>query len=364
MSPFNSNKGVKKQVALDGFTLSIVLILLAAIIALLFITGGYFIFSRPASSGNSNVVENDDDSTQVSGNGNYPFKQDITVNMSYDTVAAETIEGISASNAVLVDITDGVIVASKLSSGEINPASMTKVMTLIVVFENLESESALKDMVEVTEEHISNKTNDRKMSGYIGGPKYPAGKYSVETLINHLILNSDGVAALALADYIAGSEANFVQLMNEKAAELELERTTFVYCDGSYDLGHKTTCRDMAKIMAYAMKNTFCANVLTSYSYSNDGVIECYHSLLVTLLHNDTPSKKLSMKKVNVTAGKTGWTNPRSLGESGGCIVSFAQGKNGHNYILVIAGADGENYTTAINNAVTDTKTVYDNYIE
>lgn len=363
MAPFNSNKEkVKKQVAIDDRSLNLMMVLVAAIVALLIMTGVYFLVTGLTSPNSPSGGG----SKPTSGNADYPFRHDITVNMSYDTENADAISGISSQHAVLVDITSGEIIAGKGSGSEIHPASMTKVMTLVVIFENLKSEDSLNDMVTVTEEHISNKTNDRKVSGYIGGPSYPAGQYSVRSLIYHLILNSDGVAALALADYIAGSEANFVKLMNDKAAELQLEKTNFVYCDGSHSIGHITTCRDMAKIMAYAMKNPHCAEVLTSFSYTSDeGVAECYHGLLVSLLHNDTPATQVYIKTADIIAGKTGWTGNVAEGESGGCIVSYAEGTNGKKYIVVVAGAPGDNFTyEAAPKAVQDTVTILNDYVK
>lgn len=363
MTPFNkNNEKVKKQVAIDDNTLNIMMVLVATIVALLIMVTVYFIVVGVTASPDSPIGGG---SKPVSGEGSYPFKDEsLTVNLSYDIEGAKRISDIKSSNAILVDVSNGNIVAYK-GLGEIHPASMTKVMTLIVVCENLKNADSLNDMVTVTAEHISNKTNDRKVSGYIGGPGYPAGEYSVKQLMYHLILNSDGVAALALADYIAGSEANFVKLMNEKAAELQLEKTNFVYCDGSNSIGHISTCRDMAKIMAYAMKNVKCAEILTSYSYVENGVAECYHGLLVSLLHNDTPASKVSIRTADIIAGKTGWTDSIDKGESGGCIVSYAKGKNGNNYIVVVAGAPGSSFTyEAAPNAVEDTVTILNNYVK
>ena len=364
MTPFKPQNKIKKQIDIDDGTLNTLLIIVATIIVMLIVIGAYFLFAGINQDSTAPSINNIPTST----NSKFPFRYPITVEMSYDTENAEGITGISSQFALLLDATSGEILAGSHSGMEMHPASMTKVMTLIVVIENLKSEDAFDDMVMVTEEHISNKTNDRKVSGEIGGQgsPYPAGEYPVKTLLYHLILNSDGVAALALADYIAGSEANFVKLMNEKADELQLERTNFVYCDGSHSSGHISTCKDMAKIMAYAMKNPQCAEILTSqiYDFNQDKVPECYHSLLVSLLHNDTPSKKIRIKTANVIAGKTGWTDSISKGESGGCIVSYAKGTNGREYIVVVAGAPGANYSTAINEAVKDIVTIYENYIK
>ena len=300
--------------------------------------------------------------------GDHPYKQDITVNMSKDPNNAEDISGITAKNAILVDITTGKIVAGKASGGELKPASMTKVMTLIVVFENLRTEDELNAMVNVTDEHIRLKS-EREMSGQLGNSSYPAGQYSVKTLLNHLIMESSGVAALALADYIAGSEAEFVKLMNAKAAEMELNFKNFVTCDGTDSGYHLSNARDIAKIMAYAMKNTHCASILSSLVYTDEegGVI--YHKPLVHnfFIENGTYQEYTS-KTAKIIAAKSGWTGNVASGDSGGCMVTYAKGNNGHEYIVVVAGTTGKNFNMnegqAAYTAVIDTIYILDNYIK
>ena len=358
----NSHK-VKKQAVLDDATLNYVMIILAFIVVLIIFTAAYltacFITADKAPTPNQNVNGNNSDIAD------YPFKQEISLNISYNTDNAESITNIDAPNAVLIDVTTGEIVAGKGSGSEISPASMTKVMTLIVVIENLKNENSINDLVSVTADHISHKTSERKLSGELGSSAYPAGEYTVKTLLHHMILDSSGVAALALADYIAGSEANFVKLMNEKAAEMNLERTSFVYCDGSDSLGHKSTCRDMAKIMAYAMKNTFCANVLTVLSYTDPDGRTIYNKPLVHHYYQQNGTySEISPSNADILAAKTGWTGNRTDGWSGGCLVSYAEGDNGHKYVVVVAHVPGVNYSTAIATAVNDSVAICNNYIK
>ena len=359
----NSHK-VKKQAVLDDATLNYVIIIMAFIVALIIFTAVYLTVGFITAE-NAPIL---DQSTKLPGqsseNATYPFRQNISLDISYDTENAESITNINAPNAVLIDVTDGKIVAGKSSGGEISPASMTKVMALIVVIENLQNENSLNDLVTVTEDHISHKKSDRKLSGELGNSAYPAGQYTVKTLLHHMILDSSGVAALALADYIAGSEANFVKLMNDKAAEMGLERTSFVYCDGSHALGHKSTCRDMAKIMAYAMKNTFCADVLTALSYTDTNGTIYNKPLVHTYYQQNSNHNEISPSNADIIAAKTGWTGDHADGWSGGCLVSYAEGDNGHKYVVVVAHVPGVNYSTAIATAVQDSVAICNNYIK
>lgn len=351
---------IKKEVQMDDLSLTLISVILIAIVAIILITAIYgiiFAISNPEALLPDFNIGGED--------GNYPFRQKVTLDISYDTANAGDITGISGKNAVLIDVTDGKVIAGKLSGGEINPASMTKVMTLIVVIENLNHEDALNDMVKVTNEHISNKFNEREVSGDLGGKDYPAGEYSVKTLLNHLIMDSSGVAALALADYISGSEAEFVKLMNAKAEEMELERTTFVYCDGSHALGHKSTARDMAKIMAYAMENTHCADILSSLSYTDEDENTIYHDPLVWYYNiQNPPYVEKKPNKAKIVAAKSGWTGDISSGDwSGGCMVTYIKGNDGHEYVAVVAGAPGGG-KASISKAADDTIKICNDFIK
>lgn len=346
MNPFKKSNGIKKQVNLDNFTLNFVIVILAAIIGILVITGIYFIVAGVSSS--SNDIANGGNSIQASADADYPFKQDISIPSPDYAEDSAIISGIHSPYAVLVDVTDNKIIASKASTAEIYPASMTKVMSLIVIFENLQSEDSLNDKLTVTQEYY-----DRKVAEQHSGDIITVGKeYTVKDMIYNLILKSDGIAAMALADYVAGSESAFVDLMNEKAAELGLEKTQFKNPTGMHEKYHLTTAKDMAVIMMYAMKNPFCAEVLSAMSHTNSDGTAVYHATLVSRLNNDRAAYKISPNTVNVTAAKSGWAGD----ESGHCLVTFAEGKNGHKYILVTAKAE----TSAL--VLEDMLSIYNDY--
>ena len=345
MNPFQKSNGVKKQVALDNFTLNIVISLLAAIVALLLITGIYFIVVGVASSDSGNTDKND---VQASADATYPFRQEINFSAPDYADDSEIISGINSPYAVLIDVTDNRIIASKASTAEIYPASMTKVMSLIVIYENLKNEDSLDDKLTVTQEYY-----DRKVSEQHSGDLNTVGQVlTVKDMIYNLILKSDGIAAMALCDYIAGSENAFVELMNEKAAELGLEKTQFKNATGMHEKYHLTTAKDMGIIMMYAMKNTFCAEVLSAMSHINSDGTAVYHATLVTKLNNDRPAYTISPNTVKITAAKSGWTGA----ESGHCLVTFAQGNNGHKYVLVTAKAE----TSTL--VIEDMLTIYNDY--
>ena len=349
----NSNK-VKRQALLDDATLNYVMILLAFIIALIIFTAVYltacFITADKAPAPNNEINE-----SVVDKDGDYPFKQEISVILPPDNPSSAIIpaDSIDSDFALLIN-TKGEIVASRRSSTTIYPASMTKVMTLIVVYENLPSASCLDDVLT-----INIPRGEHSGYGFEMGEKL-----TVKDLIYAAILQSDGVACITLAKYIAGSEANFVKLMNDKVRELGLlegdpennPSTNFTNCSGLHEQYHYTTAYDMAVIMSYAMKNTFCAEVLTSISYRpsenfrpGEGCV-FWHSFL----HNRLNDGAIQPTTATIKGGKTGWTGS----DSGYCIASYIEGKNGENYILVTAKAEG--WASAAQDAVS----ICNNYIK
>lgn len=335
----NRSRGLRVS---DGALYVFVLIIIALIIFAL-LMGIFFIKGAPFSQGESDTQP----SPPSEDSGTFPFRQNFAFSVPAapddDTIAISK-DNIYASSAAIVDVTTGKIIASKGAEAMIYPASMTKVMTLIVVFENLKNEDSLNDTITVTQQFYDKFIEDGH-SGY----GFKVGEtLSVKDLIYASILDSDGMACLMLAEYIAGSETSFVKLMNQKVADMGLlegdpennPSTMFQNCTGIHHAYHYTTCRDMAAIMSYAMKNTFCAEVLTSFShtpgdYFENGEAHFYHDLLVSTLHLDMPKYAIQPKTATIKAGKTGYTP-----EAKRCLVSYAIGDGGHAYVTVTAGAD------------------------
>jgi D-alanyl-D-alanine carboxypeptidase (penicillin-binding protein 5/6) len=134
-----------------------------------------------------------------------------------------------------------------------------------------------------------------------------------------------------------------------------LEKTNFINCTGMHHEYHYTTCRDMATIMAYAMQNPLCAEILSRKVYKTttsvySSGITFYHDLLVTRFER----QPVNFNSVEIVAGKTGWTG----NDSGYCVVSYAKGDNGHSYILVTAGAQQKL------SEIIDMATIYNQYVD
>ena len=169
---------------------------------------------------------------------------------------------ISSSYAVLIDLQSNTILAEKSSKTVINPASMTKILTLLVAAEHLNS---LDDTFTITREITDYcYVNDCSVVGLDVGETV-----TVRELLYGTILSSGADAALGLAEAVAGSHEAFVELMNAKLAELGLAETAhFTNCVGLYDESHVCTVYDMAMILKAAMDNELCRQVLSAHTLS------------------------------------------------------------------------------------------------
>ncbi len=273
-------------------------------------------------------------------NGNqtptYPYAdgQSGNANLSMpSSVASVNASLITSTYAVVADASTGTVLASKEGDAPMYPASMTKVMTLIVAVERLPHESSLQDTVVISQEVFDTMVAE----GSSGIGFEPGETLSVEALLYALMLQSDGIAACELANYIAGSEEAFVALMNQKAASMGLTSTHFENPTGLHHPDHKSTAREIAAIMAYAMNMDLCRTIMTTehlrvpFLMSN-GVQKHYDIYNKLLVHTFTDNPDHDPAGMKLLAGKTGYTP-----ESGSCLVTYAERADGHGYVCVTA---------------------------
>ena len=164
--------------------------------------------------------------------------------------AYSTID-VDARHVILQDHLSGEILFEKEADGRIYPASMTKIMTAIVVFDLLkEGETSLDEMISISE-----KAWRMSQSGYSSMFVMLNDLISVEDLLKGIIIVSGNDACLALAEGLSGSEEDFVVLMNEKANEIGLENTNFGNSSGINDVNNYSTVRDIMKMSRYMINN-------------------------------------------------------------------------------------------------------------
>jgi D-alanyl-D-alanine carboxypeptidase (penicillin-binding protein 5/6) len=148
---------------------------------------------------------------------------------------------VAAKNYILVDANSGRVLAEKEPDIQVEPASITKLMTSYVIYHELEAgRLSMDDMVTISEKAW-------RMGGsrmYVEVDK----QVSVHDLMKGLIIQSGNDATVALAEHIAGTERAFVDLMNQYAAKLGMTNTLFVNSTGWPAEGHLTTARDISKL--------------------------------------------------------------------------------------------------------------------
>lgn len=270
---------------------------------------------------------------------------------------AAVISGVNCRNALLTKVTGLDAVATRNSSKTMYPASMTKVMTFIVAVENAES---LSDKTAITKE-MKNKYGDASRVGIDVGDIL-----TTEQLLYALLLESDTDAALALAEYVAGGEEEFVSLMNAKCEELGLVNTHFSNITGLHDSEHYTTAAEMTSVFAYALENELFRTIITTdtyvtyLEYYHEGVLKEYR---MTFQNTTTSPVKGRFAKNGVSlefgeggaiiGGKTGYTD-----EAEYCLALLVKDGNGEEYILITAGADTQRDSAA------DSLYICENYID
>lgn len=247
--------------------------------------------------------------------------------VSTEDTAAIDAEEVVSTHAILVDEAADRIVASKGEYEKIYPASMTKVLTVLVAAEQI-SEEDLDDTFTMTLEITDYAyVNDCSSAGFLDGEEV-----TVRDLFYGTVLPSGGEAAVGLATYIAGSQEAFVAMMNAKAEALGIaDSAHFTNCIGLYDENHFCTVYDMAVIMKAAVQNELCREFLSAHVYTTaptgqhpDG-ITISNWFLRRIEDKDTGGE--------VVCAKTGYVL-----QSQNCAVSYGIFQ-GTPYICVTAGS-------------------------
>lgn len=231
---------------------------------------------------------------------------------------------ISSPSAILMEASTGEVILEKDADVKRSPASITKVMTLLLTFEALdEGKVSLSDEVLVSEH----------ASGMGGSQVYLAEgeKQSLDTMIKCIVISSGNDASVAVAEHIAGSEDAFVDLMNQRAKELGMMNTHFEDCCGLTDSdNHYSSARDVA-----IMSRELILNHPEIYDYTTIWMENITHetkqgSSLFTL----SSTNKLLKQYPYTTGLKTGSTSKAKF-----CVTATAR-KDDMDMIAVVLGAE------------------------
>ncbi len=248
---------------------------------------------------------------------------EFTMSSDYQNIASETV---ISKNAILVNESTDTIIASRSAKERIFPASMTKVLTILVAAEQIPEEK-LNDTFTMTIE-ITDYAYENECSsvGFEVGEVIP-----VIDMFYGTILSSGADAAVGLANYAAGSHEAFVGLMNQKLEELGLGQTSrFTNCVGVHDENHYSTVYDMAIIMKAAMENDLCRKVLGERVYLTAPTEQHPEGLTIS----NWFIRRIEDKDCGgiVRGAKTGY-----VVESGNCAMSWGEFDNETPFICVTA---------------------------
>lgn len=247
-----------------------------------------------------------------------------TFGLPQPSCADETTGGIllTCPSAILMEASTKSVIYEKAPDERRSPASITKIMTAILIFDAIEAgKISLEDEV-VTSAYAKS----------MGGSQVyleEGEKQTVDTLSKCIMVSSGNDASVAMAEYIAGSESSFVQMMNERAASLGMENTHFEDCCGLTDSdNHYTTARDIA-LMAQEL--------ITRYpqikSYTTIWMENITHVTMQGSKEFGLANTNKLLKQYPYTTGlKTGSTNKAKY-----CVCATAN-KDGVELIAVIMG--------------------------
>lgn len=242
--------------------------------------------------------------------GNVAFAEEITLD-------------ISAPSAILMEASTGQVIYEKNAEERLHPASITKIMTLLLIFEKLE-----EGKISLTDE-VTTSAHAKSMGG--SQVFLEEGEVqTVDTLIKCIAVASGNDAAVAMAEYIAGSEEEFVKMMNNRAKELGMTQTTFEDCCGLSDSnGHMTTAKDVA-----LMSRELIVNHPEIYNYTQIWMEDIIHQTNRGSSTFTLSSTNKLLKQYEYTTGlKTGSTNTAKY-----CLSATAR-KNDIDLIAVVMKA-------------------------
>ena len=243
-----------------------------------------------------------------------------------DTAPYLGSDEVTSTRALLVDADNRTVLYQRGAGDRISPASMTKVLTLLVAVEHV---SNLSDTFTITREITDySYSHDCSAVGFDENETV-----TVKDLLYGTILPSGGDAAAGLACYVSGSLDGFVELMNQKLQELGLSGSAhFTNCVGLYDDNHYCTLYDLAVIMEAAMDNELCREILNARTYVTSSTEQ--HPDGITI--SNWFLRRIEDKDTHgeIIGAKTGY-----VVQSGNCAVSSSKSDSGRQYICVTADA-------------------------
>lgn len=302
--------------------------------------------SLPEQQETSSYLEESNDKTRAKENND---KEEPEVIFAVE----EPIEDSSETQAdlgylhspymILVDLESGEVLSERNARDRIYPASLTKIMTAVLAIENTEN---MDEVITLSPDIFQNLYEENaSVAGF-----EPEEAVRLRDLLYGILLPSGAECCLAFADKVAGSEEDFVELMNRKAESLGMENTHFCNATGLQNPDHYSTAKDISVLLQYALKNESFKEAFTCRSYTTTSSRQ--HPDGITFY--STMFEKMDDAEVTggeILGGKTGYTTQAGL-----CLASLAR-LGGKEYILVTAKAEGDQQTEPFH--ILDAKNAY-----
>ena len=263
----------------------------------------------------------------------------VVIFLFVTTVSADKIDLIS-DKYIIYNMNDNSVLAESGSNEKTSIASLTKIMTVIVAIENIDN---FDEKIKITRPMIEDIAWDVAVVGFKVGDSV-----TYNDLLYGAILSSGADAVNALAISVSGSLNNFVSLMNQKVAELNLKNTHFENVTGLYGSNHFSTAYDMSRILIYALKNEKFKDVFETGYYTSTNNIK----MKSTIMSYNSSNRNISY----ITGAKTGY-----ISKAGYCLASTAT-LNNVNYLLVTLNAFNDKNSPHIKDAIKMYKYYDDNY--
>lgn len=241
---------------------------------------------------------------------------------------------ITSDYVLLYNLNDKEIIYEMNSDSQVNIASLTKMMTALVAIENCND---LNEKVKIEKKHFKN------LDGYSKAGFKVGDIVSVKDLLYGILLPSGADACNAIAYHIGNNMNNFIQLMNQKAQELNLTHTHFDNPIGMDSEENYSTAKDLSVLLEYALSNPVFKDIFCTRTYKIEELDLQLNSTLIGY------SKNYDIDTDIILGSKTGYTS-----EAGYCLASIAN-INDVDYLLIVLNAD----TDLKCNAVLDSINIY-----
>lgn len=236
---------------------------------------------------------------------------------------------ISGQGGIVVEQKKGKILFRKNGEERFYPASTTKIMTALLALEI----GNLEEQVTVSKNVLNQESGSKTV--FLN----PGDQVSLEVLLYGLLLESGNDCAIAIAEHLGGSEAGFVQMMNNKATELGLKNTHFANPHGLYNPDHYTSPKDLAVIARAAFKYPKFREIIGTMNYRAEYTTVQGNTVRDWTNTNKMIDQKSQFYDERVLGSKTGYTQASQY-----CLVTFARKEKVELIIVVLQDGKDEVY--------------------